>query len=186
MSIQTKEAIVETFLALARQKNIDKITVKELADCCGISRQSFYYHFQDILAVIEWLLQRAQQDISARCRAASSPDEAVRIMVGLFIEHYPLYKKLRDSQKRDFVERLALDSMQSHFRLAVSELGSDHRVTLSVAEAQALIRFYSFGLAGLMFHHCASGNPNADELTRQILIILQRTPLQPPPPQSNC
>lgn len=54
MSAEMKRMIAETLHELLRKKPLDKITVKELADCCHISRQTFYYHFQDIMQVVEW------------------------------------------------------------------------------------------------------------------------------------
>lgn len=36
----------------SQRKNVDKITVKALIDKCRISRQTFYYHFQDIMDVM--------------------------------------------------------------------------------------------------------------------------------------
>ena len=59
MPVQVKPMIAEAFIRLSKQKNIDKITVKDLVEACGISRQTFYYHFQDILEVIEWSLDQA-------------------------------------------------------------------------------------------------------------------------------
>lgn len=35
-------------------KPLDKITINELAEDCGISRMAFYYHFKDIYDLIEW------------------------------------------------------------------------------------------------------------------------------------
>ena len=36
-------------------KSLDKITINELADDCGISRMAFYYHFKDIYDLVEWV-----------------------------------------------------------------------------------------------------------------------------------
>ena len=48
-----KAAIAESFNSLVRQRGIDKVTVKAVIEDCGISRQTFYYHFQDIMDVVE-------------------------------------------------------------------------------------------------------------------------------------
>ena len=61
MPINMKAVIADAFVSLAQRKNVDKITVKDLVEACGISRQTFYYHFQDILEVIEWSMQQAMQ-----------------------------------------------------------------------------------------------------------------------------
>ena len=49
----TKKAIVESFLYLAGKKPLEKITVRDIVDDCGINRNTFYYYFQDIYAVLE-------------------------------------------------------------------------------------------------------------------------------------
>lgn len=55
--LNMKKEIARVCMELVKQKNIDQITVQEAADRCGISRQAFYYHFEDILAVHEWNLK---------------------------------------------------------------------------------------------------------------------------------
>ena len=49
----TKRAIVESFLHVAAKKPLDKITVRDIVDDCGVNRNTFYYYFQDVYAVLE-------------------------------------------------------------------------------------------------------------------------------------
>ena len=53
----TKYAIKISFMKLLNKKPLSKITVKDIVEDCGINRNSFYYHFQDLPALIEALLQ---------------------------------------------------------------------------------------------------------------------------------
>lgn len=55
MSDLTKHALAASLKKLLKQKPIDKITVKDIVDDCGVNRHTFYYHFQDIYELIEWL-----------------------------------------------------------------------------------------------------------------------------------
>ena len=55
----TKKAIVASFLHLIGKKPFDKITVRDIVDDCGINRNTFYYYFQDIYAVLEEICQVA-------------------------------------------------------------------------------------------------------------------------------
>lgn len=48
MSNFTKKEITATFLNLLEQKPLSKITVKNIVEGCGISRNTFYYHYKDI------------------------------------------------------------------------------------------------------------------------------------------
>ena len=58
----TKKAIMESFLHLVEKKPLEKITVRDLVDECGINRNTFYYYFQDIYAVLE---EYCEQSIDA-------------------------------------------------------------------------------------------------------------------------
>ncbi|MBE6719956.1 MAG: TetR family transcriptional regulator [Ruminococcaceae bacterium] len=48
MSSKTKDAVVSAFLELVEREEFDRITVTDLVEMCDISRQTFYYHFDDI------------------------------------------------------------------------------------------------------------------------------------------
>lgn len=54
MSDLTKHALAVSLKKLLEQKPIDKITVKDIVEDCGVNRHTFYYHFQDIYELIEW------------------------------------------------------------------------------------------------------------------------------------
>ena len=45
---RTKRSIANAFLELRKQKNIEKITVKELAELAYINKATFYIHYRDI------------------------------------------------------------------------------------------------------------------------------------------
>ena len=36
------------------KKPLDKITIRDITEDCGISRMAFYYHFKDIYDLVEW------------------------------------------------------------------------------------------------------------------------------------
>lgn len=63
MSSSTKQAIIEAFIKLASKKPLEKITVRNIVDTCGINRNTFYYHFQDIFAVLEEICKQATAGI---------------------------------------------------------------------------------------------------------------------------
>ena len=57
MSQLTKRAITESFMKLINQVPFDKITVKDIVEDCGVNRNTFYYHYQDIYSVLEWIVE---------------------------------------------------------------------------------------------------------------------------------
>lgn len=49
----TKTAIIESFLHLLETRSIEKITVKDIVEDCGVNRKTFYYYFKDIYDLTE-------------------------------------------------------------------------------------------------------------------------------------
>lgn len=84
MPANTKTMIAETFFNLAKGKSIDKITVTDLVERCKISRQTFYYHFKDIMDVLEWGMGETAERTLKRSLEASSDREAMGIFVSMW------------------------------------------------------------------------------------------------------
>lgn len=57
VAAMTKRALAESFKKLLSKRGLDKITVKDIVEDCGVNRQTFYYHFQDIYDLMEWLFR---------------------------------------------------------------------------------------------------------------------------------
>ena len=53
----TKKLLADAFLRQLNQKTLNKITVQDIADEAGVSRKTFYYYFQDIYDLMEWILE---------------------------------------------------------------------------------------------------------------------------------
>lgn len=56
-SDQTKHALAAALKELMAQKPIDKITIHDITERCGIRRQNFYYHFEDVYDLMRWMFQ---------------------------------------------------------------------------------------------------------------------------------
>lgn len=57
VSAETKRAMAEALKQLMRQKPVEKITIQEITSRCGMKRQNFYYHFEDIYDLLRWMFQ---------------------------------------------------------------------------------------------------------------------------------
>ena len=100
MPLDVKAAVADALLELIRRKDADKITVKDLVEVCGISRQTFYYHFKDIVDVVEWAAQQGVQRLVRESLNAATPQEALGVFVDFAVESQPLVQRLLNSQRR--------------------------------------------------------------------------------------
>ncbi len=63
MSQITKNALAKSLKKLSETTPIDKITVIQIVDDCGVNRQTFYYHFKDIYDLVAWIYQTETTEI---------------------------------------------------------------------------------------------------------------------------
>lgn len=54
MSQITKKALEDALRHFLTLKPLNKITISDLTDYCGVSRMTFYYHFEDIYDLVSW------------------------------------------------------------------------------------------------------------------------------------
>lgn len=51
------ELLAESFITIAKEVPIEKITIKEITDKAGVIRPTFYNHYQDKYELIEWIIK---------------------------------------------------------------------------------------------------------------------------------
>ena len=56
MSQTTKRALEASLKKLLLEKPLNKITINDITEDCGVNRMTFYYHFKDIYDLVDWIL----------------------------------------------------------------------------------------------------------------------------------
>ena len=54
VSQTTKRALEASLKKLLLEKPLNKITINDITEDCGVNRMTFYYHFKDIYDLVEW------------------------------------------------------------------------------------------------------------------------------------
>lgn len=90
----TKDKIADTLMRLLANKSLDKITVKLLVSECGISRQSFYYYFQDILDVTQWLIRKKTNELLQKSLKQEDPRDIVSLYVDFAYDNKEMIGRL--------------------------------------------------------------------------------------------
>ena len=66
VSQTTKRALEASLKKLLLQKPLNKITINDITEDCGVNRMTFYYHFKDIYDRVEWsCLEDARKALEA-------------------------------------------------------------------------------------------------------------------------
>jgi len=76
MSNITKIAVAQSLKRMLLIKDLDKITISDITNDCGINRQTFYYHFKDIYDLLEWIFAN---EVVKKIEKEYSEEEALEI-----------------------------------------------------------------------------------------------------------
>ena len=108
----TRKAIKETFLKLLDQRPLNQITVKDIVGECGINRNSFYYHFEDLPALIEEIVEEQVQALIRKHPTIGSLKECFDAIIELVMENKRAVYHIYNSLSRDVFERHLMDACQ--------------------------------------------------------------------------
>ena len=72
MSAEMKEIIAESARTLIFEKRVKKLTVKDIVEECNITRQTFYYHFEDIPGLFRWILEQGSKKMLEKAQPKRS------------------------------------------------------------------------------------------------------------------
>lgn len=155
MSDITKRALSSSLKALLLEKPIDKISVSDIANKCGVKRQTFYYHFQDIADLVEWTcLDDAEKALSGKTTYSSWQEG--------FLEVFNLIKKdkafvlnIYHSVSRDKLELYLYSLVYNVIKQVVDEASSSYSV--SDEDKDFIINFFKYSFCGIVFNWIDKG-----------------------------
>ncbi len=111
MAKETKQHILKGFSELLTDHDFDKITVTMLVEKCNISRQTFYYHFTDIQALINWGVKQYTHGRVESAKSAKDMKEATVIYLNGIEKNRLFLKKCFSSSLAQYMTKLIRDSI---------------------------------------------------------------------------
>lgn len=168
-----KGAITDAFISLCMKKNIDRITVKDIVEACGISRQTFYYHFQDLLDVVEWAVDQAVQEALANSLKEDTLEAALEVFLKMAVRKHGVILRLMQSQRRERLERLFAESIEQYLKGILQRQAASRAI--SAEELDVAGKFYSFGVVGVLLDYCGRKDLDIKKLAAQLARLLTNT-----------
>lgn len=101
----TKKAIKASFLKLLNDKPMSKITVRDIVEDCGINRNSFYYHYQDIPTLLESIVEETADEIISKYSKINSIDECFEVAFSFAVQNKRAVYHIFHSVNRDVFDR---------------------------------------------------------------------------------
>lgn len=148
MSNLTKDAIKRAFIELLNQKPFNQITVKMIVELCGINRNSFYYHYQDLPAVVEEITRERVEDVIKKYPTIDSAEMALNAVVSFTSENRRAILHIYNSVNRETYERYLWEICE----YVVNAYGKTFRekYNVSAEDRRIISHFYKCECFGLV------------------------------------
>lgn len=159
MSQMTKRALEASLKKLLLQKPLNKITISDITEDCGISRMTFYYHFKDIYDLVEWA---CVEDAARALEGKKTYDTWQEGFLNIFqavLDNKPFIMNVYRTVSRESIEQY-LNPLIHSLLLGVVEEKSVG-LTVSEADKNFIANFYEYALIGIMLEWI-SGNMKED------------------------
>ena len=148
MSQMTKRALEASLKKLLLQKPLNKITISDIAEDCGISRMTFYYHFKDIYDLVEWACVEDAARALAGKKTYDTWQEGFLNIFQVVLDNKPFIMNVYRTVSRERIEQY-LNPLIHNLLLGVIEeksVGS----CVSEADKNFIANFYEYALIGVM------------------------------------
>ena len=151
----TRNAIVSSFMKLLNERPLNKITVKDIVEDCGINRNSFYYHFQDLHALAEAVINDETDRILSSVNNISSLDDCLITAIDLALNNKKAVMHLYRSPSRELYEQ----HLESVITYAVTEYinAVSANINTDKNSKEIIIRYYKCLLVGFVLDWMNSG-----------------------------
>lgn len=170
MASSTKEALSGALKQMMALKPIDKITVKDLVDICGVNRQTFYYHFDDVYDLLEWTFEEDANRVLPHEIVYSHWREDVMAFFEYLKDNRVFAMNIYNSNSRVHMLRFLkkrLESCVRGFALVVSE---DRNIDMQ--DFEFVVEFYTNCVVGIISQWMDIGMQEAQLANRERVMEL--------------
>lgn len=161
MSQVTKRALEASLKNLLLKKPLDKITINDITEDCGINRMTFYYHFKDIYDLIEWCcVEDAKKALEGKKTYDTWQQGFLQIFEAV-LDNKPFILNVYHSVSREQVE-IYLYKLTYDLLIGVVEEKSAG-MNVREEDKKFIADFYKYAFVGLMLdwvRHDMKGDPH--------------------------
>lgn len=151
----TKRALEESLKRLLLQKPLTKITIADLTEECGVSRMTFYYHFQDIYDLVEWACEEDAGRALANNKTADTWQVGLENIMLAVRENKPFITNVYHCVSAERIQRFLQPVTSDLIEGVVEEHAAGKNV--KQADKDFISSFFAHAFIGVMLDWIAEG-----------------------------
>ncbi len=155
MAQTTKRALAASLKKLLAQKPLDKITVVDIVADCEVNRQTFYYHFQDIYYLMDWIFVSEAAQVIQGKKTYDTWQQGFLQIFEYVLANKALIANAYHSLSREQMERYLYD-VTYHLLIDVVEEQAEG-IPVRQEDKAFIAGFYKYAFVGLLLDWIRQG-----------------------------
>lgn len=148
MSQTTKRALEASLKKLLLQKPLNKITINDITEDCGVNRMTFYYHFKDIYDLIDWIMVEDAAKALEGKPNFETWSEAMLNILNEIRDNKALVLNVYRSVSREQVEQYLYKMLDPTLRKFIDREAQS--MSVKDEDKQFVVDFYKYALVGVL------------------------------------
>ena len=172
MSKKTVKALAGSLRKMLEKTTLDKITVRDITDDCGYNRQTFYYHFRDVYALVEWIFAEEAKQLRMDYLNSSDFRKNIVALMDKLIEDRDFVLNTFASVNRKHLE----DFMQTLLRPSMEQLVDLYTENKDIKEEdkEFLVEVFTFATVGILTEWIAAGlDPEYRAKLERFMVLIE-------------
>ena len=146
----TKRAMAASLKNLMMQKPLERISIREIMEGCGMKRQNFYYHFEDIYALLKWMFHEEIVSPLRRHEGVLFWQDGLLQLFRYLQENKAVCQCALRSMGRPFMKDLFMDEINQMVGHVARQLAEPLDWENKERELEMITRFYVIALSGVI------------------------------------
>lgn len=146
----TKKTLAESLKKAMKTKAFSKITVSEIINDCGMNRKTFYYHFEDIYALLKWMFEEEAVEVVKNFDLLVDYEEAIRFVMKYVDENDYIISCAYDSIGRDEMKRFFYADFMGAVTSVIDAAQAKLEKKIDPDFKEYVAKFYTEALSGML------------------------------------
>ena len=149
-SYNTKKTLAESLKKIMKKKNFSKITISEIIADSGVNRKTFYYHFEDIYALLKWIFENEAIEVVKHFNLAVDYEDAILFVMDYVEKNDYMINCAYDAIGHDEMKRFLYKDFIEVVSSIIEYAEETYSKSLSPEYKSFLCNFYAEALAGVL------------------------------------
>lgn len=170
---QTKEKLAAALKTLLLEKPFERITIREIVGQCGMNRQTFYYHFNDIYDLLEWMYHQEMVSLLSPYQEPEDWKKNSLTLLNYIHENALICKRVLNSPGYKQLRRFVFMDFRALYRKFFDKMAFGHEFDEEFKTF--LADFYAFGVEGYVIRWIEDGmKESPEQIAEQLAFFVEQ------------